>query len=689
VTVPEHDDQETGGAVIDPAVLFSERECLGAAMRSPEALEVVLGTLEDTDYVLSKHQVIHQVLLERALAGEPCDELSVLGDLTRRPAVPSLGERGPRLVESVGAAYLHDLVWRSGAGSIGHHIEVVRHAALRREVAARAETLRRLAVNPGADLEDVEREAREVLDRLRAPWGGGLRWPIPRPLAQELPVLPVTALAGPVQRIVTAVSASTQTPPDLAAFTALGTLSAATRGSWEVHADGGWTEQTVLYLAALAESSERKSAVLKAVAGALRDLEVEVRATEHEDFSGRFARYQVMEKRAAAARDRAAKAGTKEEFEQAMTEVKDITSEFDSMARPEIFRLTCGDITPEALTALMAAQGGAMAVLAAEGGLLSTLAGRYAKDGADNIDLVLSAYMGESVQSDRISRGHSDIPRPILTIALLVQPYVVAQALKQQAFVDKGLMGRFLYALPESRVGTRALRAPEIAPEATAEWHAVVGKIFEAGRTISRSGEVGSIRLDREAQAVFDVWRDGHEPRLRKDLGDLGDLRAWGGKLPGNLLRIAALFALAERPRDDRPLISEADMRGAVDLAPYLIKHAREVLLGADGGRRDQLEHVLASFRRFARDHDHTNTTTSSGSEVGSNGELSLSLRDIYHSVNGRSWVKAVGDVEEVLTRLGDLGYVRRLPPPPARGGRPPSPRYLVNPRFVTAPGTT
>ncbi len=671
-----NDEHDQGGPTIDPAVLRAEQECLGRAMRGQADLEIVLGTLEAEDYLRPAHRIIHEALMERVVAGEPCDETSVVTHLGSRQV--GMGPQDHRTLLGIcgGPLYLHKLVWDSGAGGDAtRHAYAVADAARRREVALRLGAANRLVANPGADDADLERELRAALERLRT--RNGARWPAPRPLTREMPPLPVASLPTVMRRMVTATAASTQTPPDLAAFAALAVLSAATQGCWETHVRGGWSEQTVLYLAALADSGERKSAVVKAVGSALYALESQAKDTGQDEHAAAATHYEVLESRAKAARDRAAKAATDDEHKRALQEAKDLAIQLGNATKPERFRLTCGDVTPEALGGLMSAHGGAMAVLTAEGG---TLAGRYAKDGGANIDLVLQAFNGERFQSDRVSRDYNDIPRPILTLGLIVQPDVIAQAVKVRAFTERGLLPRFLFALPESRVGTRGNDAPEMPPEVEAEWAAVVGKIFGAAREHTAHGEIGTIYLDHAAVEALDAWRGlgGHESRLHRDLGDLVDIRAWASKLPGLLVRIAALFALVERPGDARPVVTGVEMRAALDLAPYLVTHARAVLLGGETGRAEELEHVLATFRRFVRDHDPDDSDTSSG-------ERSFSLREIHRGLDGREWAKRAADVEEALAHLIDLGYPRRLPTTPSRGGRPPSPRYQANPKFLAA----
>jgi len=62
---------------------------------------------------------------------------------------------------------------------------------------------------------------------------------------------------------------------------------------------------------------------------------------------------------------------------------------------------------------------------------------------------------------------------------------------------------------------------------------------------------------------------------------------------------------------------------------------------------------------------------------------ISLTVRDAtnllaHQGAGGELYSATVA--ETAMARLEELGYLRRRPDPPRKIGRPPSPRYLVNP---------
>jgi replicative DNA helicase len=170
------------------------------------------------------------------------------------------------------------------------------------------------------------------------------------------------------------------------------------------------------------------------------------------------------------------------------------------------------------------------------------------------------------------------------------------------------------------------------------------------------------LTLDQEAGELLLGFERDLEPRLAAGSGDLAHLAGWAAKLAGATCRIAALLHLAGCLRDgwNRP-INVDTFAGAIQLAVYLTDHARAVfdLMGADP-RVDDARWLLDWISR-------TNRTQ-------------FSRRDAHQAARGR--FRKVTDLEPTLALLEEHGWLRRVDADPAgaKGGRPPSPRFLVNP---------
>ena len=123
---------------------------------------------------------------------------------------------------------------------------------------------------------------------------------------------------------------------------------------------------------------------------------------------------------------------------------------------PPIPRLVADDVTPEAAASLLAEQKGRLAIISAEGGIFDIIAGRY-NGNVPNMDLWLKGHSGDMIRVDRKGRRPEYIPRPALTLGLMIQPEVLSIIAAQRVFRGRGLLARFLYAMPVSRVGQRQI----------------------------------------------------------------------------------------------------------------------------------------------------------------------------------------------------------------------------------------
>ena len=145
--------------------------------------------------------------------------------------------------------------------------------------------------------------------------------------------------------------------------------------------------------------------------------------------------------------------------------------------------------------------------------------------------------------------------------------------------------------------------------------------------------------------------------------GDLAHLTGWAAKLAGATCRLAALLHLAGHLHNGWAQPISADtFASAARLAGYLIDHARAVfdLLGADP-RTDDARWLL----------DWINRTE----------QKQFTRRDAHRATPRGRFLKAA-DLDPTLGLLEEHGWLRRVDADASgpKGGRPPSPRFLVNP---------
>jgi replicative DNA helicase len=199
---------------------------------------------------------------------------------------------------------------------------------------------------------------------------------------------------------------------------------------------------------------------------------------------------------------------------------------------------------------------------------------------------------------------------------------------------------------------------PAVADRYALELHALAASLA------TPAGDDGPARLtlDQAAGELLLGFERDLEPRLAAGSGDLAHLAGWAAKLAGATCRLAGLLHLAGHLRDGWAQPIGADtFAGAARLAGYLVDHALAVfdLMGADP-RVDDARWLLDWISRT--------------------GQAQFSRRDAHQAARGR--FRKAADLEPALALLEEHGWVRRVDADPvgAKGGRPASPRFLVNP---------
>jgi hypothetical protein len=477
--------------------------------------------------------------------------------------------------------------------------------------------------------------------------------------AAPVPPFPVASL-GSLGEFVTAAAESLQVPVDLVAFAALATISTATGGRRRVQVKSDWQESTALYLAALADSSEKKTPALNAAANPLREIEEELMEAARPEVEATAQEIRITTARMTKAEQNAANSDSD----------KRLAAEADAEAArvkllelgdaPELPRLLVRDITLEALAKRMYEQGGRIGSLASEGGLFKVAAGLYGNNGKANTDLLLEAYTGGPYTIDRTGRASARMSHTFLALGLIVQPGIISGLEKQNPeFRQSGLLGRFLYAKP-APTEEDTFDSPPIPAQLSSTYDS---RIRDLIKQVWASPDVLTIELSAPARQAFGEFYNAFAKR-RKPGGDLHDLADWAGKLRGQLIRVAACLSLYEDPGTRE--ISHQRITDVLAMAPYFIAHARAVfdLMGKNReGAVKPLRDVVAWLKGRSNPGD------------------SFSARDAWQALKGREWATEMDVMNDVLLQLEEYGWLALVPPPETgRRGRKPSPRFDVHP---------
>ena len=483
------------------------------------------------------------------------------------------------------------------------------------------------------------------------------KWEEPIPFGRyEIEKFPVDALPPDIGDYAKAVSESTQTPVDMVGTSVLTLSAVCIQGKYVIMGKPDWIEQLSMFANIIAYSSERKSAVLHAAAKPLDNYEIQFNIRNAAHVESSKMRKRILERRQKAIEDKVAKGNAEvEELEQIAQEIADFQEE-----KP--LHLYVDDITTEKLVSVMASNNGRAALISSEGGIFDTLAGIYTKN--VNIDVMLKGYSGDTIRVDRIGRESESIMNPALTILLMTQPKVISDVLSNATFRGRGLTARFLYCLPVSSVGSRNFQSTPVPDEVYQRYEKKMVNMLQ--EEYPPKAEI--IKLSDEALKLLTDFANEIEPKLKTEYAEIAD---WVGKLVGNTLRIAGVLCRAEIMRapefltENEPLVvSGKTMNNAIKLGRYYLSHALAVYdVIPEASMHKQANRILKMIK-----------------------EKKLSEFDRRIAMRNCRVFKTVAEIQPVLDFLDDYGYIVRQPEKTSSNGRPPLPKYTVNPAVMSLP---
>jgi len=469
------------------------------------------------------------------------------------------------------------------------------------------------------------------------------RWEEPEPIegsTEPAPPFPIEALPGTLGEFVIALAAHTQTPADLAAMMSMSALSVCAANRCWIAGGAGWIESLILWTLTALPPGSRKSPVVAHIAEPLYRLEREAIQEHDQQHAGK-------EDLLAAAESRRQQIVTKlgklennpAERTKLEADLEDARQEIDALTVEPPREYLVSDFTPEALALVLSGNHGTIGVLDDEGGVFGNITGRYT-NGTPQLDLILTSYDGKKpYKQSRVGRRKVHIPWPAVAIGLAVQPAVLRDTTQTPALRERGLMGRFAYAVPQDTVGSRANRdVPEMPEHLVGAW----SKTLEG---VARIPLVGpdqpkrTIPLGPDALEAHLDYRDTLEPRLHPDSGDLAFMADWASKHAGRILRIAGLLHLAAGHDPAHP-VDFHTMASAIDIGDWMLEHAVRVYGGwrASGGR--DLTGPLAVLKWIRR-----------------TGVVEFTHREPQQALKGQHWVSAEA-IKDSLVALVEMGWL-------------------------------
>lgn len=472
----------------------------------------------------------------------------------------------------------------------------------------------------------------------------------------EQPALPSIPLQGVPEYLsdtIQAVSEALSVAPDMPAGIALaiGGLCLSQRIIIKPYPD--WVEQPNLYVISILDPGERKTQTLRIMTESLEKFEAEENESRAEAIRESHRKKTLLEKRIEKSMSKAAGIDDAMARMEIENQIHDLDRELAGLVLTYAIRLLAADITPEKLARLLYENEGRIGIITAED-ILSVLTGRqYSQNGESNLSAILSGYSGDTIRVDRQGREPILIHRPAISLCLCVQNDVLKSLRRDRSFRGRGLLDRFIYIIPESRIGSRAIETKPIPDNVKYLYDEAVRRLLRHPARAEGPVELG---IDPAAMDILNDFRRQIEPRLGRD-GDLYPIAGWGSKLPGQIVRIAAILHGYSDPDGyiGKPIEANS-MEVACRIGEYLIEHSRY------------------AFGAMGIDED-TELAKRIGQWLKTYPETTITKRDIF--CRFQSTVGTVEAMDRPLEILIDHGYIRTMEQQKGEGR--PSVRYEIN----------
>ncbi len=277
------------------------------------------------------------------------------------------------------------------------------------------------------------------------------------------------------------------------------------------------------------------------------------------------------------------------------------------------------------------------------------IAGRY-KDKGVALSPYLEGFSGDPIKVHRQNR-RENISCPLITIGITPQPDVIRGLAEKEGFRGRGLLARFLFFMPASRLGYRTGNNPAIPEKVRSDYEVMLTRLLcmEPKENTRHGMKPYTLTLEPQAYRAFQEFRHEVEAMMRPD-GELGDHQDFGGKLPGMALRVAGLFHMIEGGSvEDK--ISFETLNHALTFIRFSLFHVRAAYEGA----KEILKWINAKPK------------------------IQFTRRDVHMAKPTK--FKRAEDLNAPLSLLCERGYIReKVTIRRLNIGRKPEPTYEVNP---------
>ena len=219
---------------------------------------------------------------------------------------------------------------------------------------------------------------------------------------------------------------------------------------------------------------------------------------------------------------------TRRELEQAQAKLEAIEP---LLVPPSLW---VGNATSEAMSRQFARNNLGLFCYSPEGGEnVRVLLGKYRGDGKADIDLALSGFSVEPYRTDCIGRGVCEVT-PCLSMLLMVQPSILRELMGNEEAFERGLGARLITFIVEQEPQEDDGITRCIGEQTEAAWSALVKGILAR-----REALAGNPQLIRCTPGAREVFRHFHNEAVKLRRGEFRDIEADLGRWRENAIRIA------------------------------------------------------------------------------------------------------------------------------------------------------
>jgi len=351
------------------------------------------------------------------------------------------------------------------------------------------------------------------------------------------------------KRYISEVADSFQVHPEMVLFPAMSIASLAVCASARVKINEDWVEDAPIWTIVVAKASERKSPTLKELMTPVDDFIKRFRYDNRSAIGSLKRRHMGLKARLEAL-EADFKKGCKKgaDVSDLDTAISLVEQELEQMGdivdMPDLF---LADATPESVVHGLKQSGETVGIITAEAEPIENALGLYSDK--PNFSIYLKGFSCERYISSRVTSGKVTIEEPRIVLSVLMQNEPMEKLAESRVARERGFIGRCFFAVPQSKVGERELVPPRITPDTRASWKNLISRLMAMphknrlvedgnGGVILNKQKPVDVELSEDAQLLLLQARMKNEEALAAG-GELDESSGWGGKLMGNICRLA------------------------------------------------------------------------------------------------------------------------------------------------------